>query len=181
MVQNGDEITVTVSVGTREYRPFYGVMDGNTVNLKWVSAKGKMIVKPGGKELVGTVVYTGGSGAGTGNVELKLTKIESDVARIPDVSGTYMSEVTGPSFMPFKDPEVRLVQDGNNISGTYGSNGEIWGHIEGDTIFINWQATGSTGMNGKGKWTIKPDSKKFDGVWMHTYRGTGKWNLTKIE
>jgi len=77
IVQNGDEITVTISVGTREHGQFYGVMDGNTVDFKWEDAKGKVIVKPGGKELVGTVVYTGGSGAGTGNVELKLTKIDN--------------------------------------------------------------------------------------------------------
>jgi hypothetical protein len=103
---------------------------------------------------------------------------------ITDISGTYTSKITGDNqrlaFQSVKYPEVKLVQNGNEITGSIdeGLGGLIWGRFEGDTIFYNWQEGGSP--SGSGKWVVKPGSNEIVGYWSHTWRGAGKWNLTKI-
>ena len=125
----------------------------------------------------------GGSEFGS---KFNLTKIESDTAPIPKVSGTYTSKITRDTqrwpfqFLKNINPEVKLVQNGNEVTGSFGGSlGQIWGRIEGDTIFYNWQEGGST--SGKGKWIVKPGGNEIAGVWSHTWRGSGEWYLTKIE
>jgi hypothetical protein len=117
--------------------------------------------------------------------ETKVKVAPTTVPGVIDVSGTYISEVTGDNQrLPFskkiKNPEVKLVQNGNDITGSFGESGqEIWGRIEGDTIFFNWQD--SAGNVGKGKWIAKSGSNEMAGIWSHTWWGSGKWNLTKID
>jgi hypothetical protein len=119
------------------------------------------------------------------------TKVESTPvsdAGVIDISGTYASEITADSQRsPFylietkyKNIDVKLIQNGNEITGSFGgSRGLIWGRIEGDTIFFSWEV--SAGDGGKGKWTIKPGGNEITGNWFHTFRGSGEWNLTRIQ
>jgi hypothetical protein len=198
MVQNGDQIRVTVSGSKGAYGQIYGVIEGNTVRLRWQLAKGKFNLKPGGNELTGTVMHTG-SGAGIrGNAELSLRKIESDDAQIPDVSGTYTSEITHKDLPPWqpKDQyfgpqpkiEVKIEQNGNAITGTISGDrsGKIKGVLTGNRITFDFNYLGSiVGQNwGEGVWVVSDDLVILNGTWKTSdkeYNSNGIWNLTKIE
>ena len=68
--------------------------------------KARMTANLGGKELVGTVVYTGGDSRIKHDAELKLTKIESDAPPIIDISGTYTAEITHRDLGPYTPADV---------------------------------------------------------------------------
>lgn len=96
-----------------------------------------------------------------------------------DFSGTYVSTVTGTTrylHVNTPNPIVKLEQNGNNITGTFGnSGGKIWGDVEDNTIKFDWFAKFSD--MGKGKWIFTPGSSEVIGTW-----GLGNtWNLKKIE
>jgi hypothetical protein len=90
-----------------------------------------------------------------------------------DFSGTYVSSTS--------DSVVRIIQDGNKISGSYGNRGgKFWGDIEGNTISYDW--TSPAGSTGTGKLSFTIGSSEVTGTWPS--RGTsggGKSNLIKIE
>jgi hypothetical protein len=194
VVQKGDRITVTTSGAKFSgfYGPIFASLDGNTVNLKWVDARARMIVKPGGKELVGTVIYTGGDNI-RNNAELKLTKIESDAVPIPDISGTYISETTnsGVASLAAGSQPVRLIknadgklitikQTGNTITGsdsskTFKINGTREGNIINFYIVLGNEIIGS--------WEINADATNLEGKWFTNGGGgaSGMWNLTRVK
>jgi len=116
------------------------------------------------------------------------TKVESTPVSdtgVIDVSGSYISDITagarGRAFKNPRNPEVTLVQKGNEVTGSFREfDGEIWGYIEGDTIHFDYNNITEL-SSGKGKWTIKPGGNEITGSWHSSNRGSGKWNLTKIE
>jgi hypothetical protein len=98
---------------------------------------------------------------------------------LKDFTGTYHSEINGKVDKYIKDsnPEVKLVQSGNTITGTYGdSEGKIWGKVDGNTIKFDWKSSINAGY-GTGKWTFKPGTRKVRGTWFTTSLGSGEWNL----
>lgn len=182
LAQKGNQIKGTYGYSKEIIGQLYGDIEGDTIKFHIsgpYSGKGVWKVNSGGNEIVGTFfAYAGTYGTGNWN----LTKIVAKPAQIPDISGTYISEITGnsqrlPSRKP--NPEVRLVQNGNEITGSFESRGKIWGEIEGDTIKFDFLTPG--GGTGRGEWTVKPESNEMVGNWFETTRGAGKWNLTKIE
>jgi hypothetical protein len=191
IVQNGNQITVTYDDGRGK---MWGTIEGDTVMIEWIGhggdmGNGKWTFNPGSNELSGN--FDSGRYVNVPG-QINLTKVESTPVSdtgVIDISGTYVSEITAESQRsPFfwrtkteyKNIEVKLIQNGNEITGSFGgSRGLIWGRIEGDTIFFDWDVSGEG--NGKGKWTIKPGGNEITGHWFHTFRGSGKWNLTKIE
>jgi len=94
-------------------------------------------------------------------------------------SGTYIGLT--PEGQPRPYSEVRIIQDGNKISGTYGNRGgKVWGDIEGDTISLDW--TSPKGNSGIGKWEFTRGSSEVTGTYQNSYSSkSGKWNLRKIE
>jgi hypothetical protein len=101
----------------------------------------------------------------------------------PGFTGTYISTITGQIqalSIKGRDPEVKLIQNGKNISGAFGCKGGlIWGEIEDGIIRFKYETT--DGNTGTGKWTVKPDSKEIIGKWSSSWRGEGEWNLVRIE
>ncbi len=96
-----------------------------------------------------------------------------------DFSGTYVGLTA--EGRPASDSVVKLVQDGNKITGSYGSKGgKIWGDVEGNTISFDWSSP--RGANGTGRWHFTQGSSEVTGTWVNrtTAKG-GKWNLRKIE
>jgi hypothetical protein len=158
----------------------------------FMSGKGTWLVSNDGDALTGSyrlyatsfgnVLGTWNYGDVIGNWNFR--KIETEPAQVVDISGTYISEVTGDNqtlpFYKIKSREVKLVQNGNYIKGSYGESGRIYGNIEGNTISFEWQKTWAYG---KGEWTVKPGGNEIVGKWHTTGgpAGSGKWNLTKIE
>ena len=90
-----------------------------------------------------------------------------------DFSGTYISSTS--------DGVVRIIQDGNKITGSFGNKGgRIWGDIEGNTIKFDYSYP--TGGSGVGKWLFTTGSSEVTGAWDSSTRSrSGKWNLTKIK
>lgn len=103
-----------------------------------------------------------------------------------DVTGTYTSNITGniqALNLVGRNPEVKLIQKGKKVSGTYGNTrgtiwGEIWGEIEDGSIKFKYEI--SWGGFGSGEWTVEPDSGEIIGKWT-SRAGSGKWNLTRIK
>ncbi len=99
------------------------------------------------------------------------------------LTGSYISKITGVTRalnIKGRNPEVRLIQNGKKISGTFGSKGGmIWGEVEDGTITFKFQS--SDGNAGRGVWTVKPESDEIIGKWSANWVGEGEWNLTRIE
>ena len=79
------------------------------------------------------------------------------------------------------NPIVRIKQNGNLISGTFGESisGVFHGYFEGGIAKIEWTTT-----KGKGhaKWKISENGGKLNGTFSSNNSGDrGKWNLTKIK
>jgi hypothetical protein len=97
-----------------------------------------------------------------------------------DFSGTYVGLT--PEGQPRPNSGVRIIQDGNKITGSFGYKGaRIWGDIrEGNTIKFDYSYP--TGGSGVGKWQFTPGSSEVIGTWESSTRSrSGKWNLRKIE
>lgn len=101
----------------------------------------------------------------------------------PDISGTYISFITGNTQtldLNGQQPLVKLVQNGSSITGKYGdSSGKIWGDLDGDTFKFEWSS--KSGNTGKGRWIFNPESNEITGTWNSSWIGDGKWNLKRIE
>ena len=134
--------------------------------------------------------HTDGGGGASG--KWNLTKIESDVAQIPDISGTYISETTYSGSGPNHDiktfmkkinrKEITLEQTGNAISESDGSKYfKIFGTREGNAI--NYYVI-SPGNQINGTWEIYTDATEMVGKWSsEDGRGgtSGKWNLKRLQ
>jgi hypothetical protein len=94
------------------------------------------------------------------------------IASGPDITGTYISEDSGEVFT--------ITQTGDEISGTYGPSGKIWGTIRGNTISLDFFRTG--GWTGVGEWKVNSDGSRLQGSWTSSSRNSsGKWNLTRLD
>jgi len=179
MAQNGDQLTGTYDEGRGK---FWGEIKGDTIKLDWAgpmaTARGKWTFKPGSNE--SSVSLSANSGIG--EAKFNLTKIDTGVV---DVSGTYISEVTGPYRRKLRlngaNPEVKLVQEGSKVTGTFEPGGKLWGDVNGDSIELDYTALG--GWYGKVNWKVKPGSNEVVGTWAHnkTVGKDGNWTLTRIE
>lgn len=94
---------------------------------------------------------------------------ETPRARQINVTGTYSSNWN----------DVKLVQDGDRVSGTYVccGGGTIEGRIiEGRTLRYVWRQPGGWGL---GVWTI--DATHLDGTWGHGQDAVkgGRWDLSR--
>lgn len=117
---------------------------------------------------------------------LAAPKSSNDAASKPpasvDVSGTYISEITGKKGRLDANQGsliVRMEQYGNQLSGRFGNfGGEFEGTIEGEKITFNWYSSWTHGI---GEWQFKPGSNNLIGTWKTKsgYEGSGKWNLIK--
>jgi len=131
----------------------------------------------------------GGGASGKWN----LTKIDADAASVPDISGTYISEITSDRRYAYFNSKsnrslvITIKQDGNNISATDKSNFiNIVGTKVGDTIEFYFIASSQMGTHSgtqiDGVWKVNADASRFEGKWKSSIGGaSGKWNLTKIE
>lgn len=101
---------------------------------------------------------------------------------IYDVSGSYTSRITGlpQSYMRRQNQKaVTLKQNGNKITGSFGSGGAIEGTIEKDMIVFDWDGTYA---RGSGKWKIQDDGKEMVGSWLNFGGGRdGKWDLIRTD
>ena len=70
------------------------------------------------------------------------------------------------------------MQNGNDIIGTYGAEGQLWGTITGDKIKFQYNA-GSSGY-GDGVWTIRGTETKLYGNWFD-YTESGQWIMTRLK
>lgn len=102
---------------------------------------------------------------------------------IYNVTGTYSSRITGSQYKKLKagsrEPEVSLVQNGNQITGSYGTEGStIEGVLVGTQIKFRWRL--KTGGAGFGVWHIVPGTNRIKGSWQSGHTGEGKWDLTLV-
>lgn len=116
--------------------------------------------------------------------KLKISQNKQSVGAI-EVTGKYESKIIAESpksYFKKGSFELTLIQDGNKVNGTFGSqnSGKIWGHIEGDTVKFDWISSG--GDNGLGEWIVDTKNSELRGTWVSSSRNRfGKWNLKKIE
>lgn len=100
-----------------------------------------------------------------------------------DFAGTYQASITGKHVSPdFRNSKfkVELSQQGDKLTGTFGTAGKIWGDIEDESIEFEWFSMG--GWNGKGTWEIDLESNTFKGEWSNSStRRIGEWNMTKTQ
>ncbi len=100
-----------------------------------------------------------------------------------EFTGTYRSKLTGRinEKVRTRNPEVRLVLKGNEISGTFGNfEGYILGKGEGSVINFEWETANGV-WSGTVRWTFSPNSSEIVGSWSSSPLGEGKWNLTKVK
>lgn len=129
-------------------------------------------------------------------VELRAQQLYAEQAGQPlragpagvDLTGTYASFTTNAArrLGLQSDPEVRLVQQGNRISGLYGDfnfpqQGKIYGELVDGTIKFDWYAI--DGNYGRGSWTPGADGAEIDGQWssLSSQSGSGQWNLVRLD
>jgi hypothetical protein len=96
---------------------------------------------------------------------------------VPIATADPRVEVTGQYRSNWDD--VRLVQDGDRVTGTYVccGGGTIEGRIvEGRTVRYRWKQPGGTGL---GVWTIR--GGRLDGTWGSGQRDRdgGRWDLER--
>jgi hypothetical protein len=190
--QNGADITGVISGESKG--KINGELKGNEVNFEFdvFPPSGGQIYGPAtwnvsddGSELSGTWLIKGTS-YGRIKGSWKFSKIEAEPAQVVDISGTYISEITGSGalsgFMKRKiRKEITLEQTGNAISGSDGSKSfKIFGTREGNAINY-YVITTTNEINGD--WEINADATILEGKWFTDGGGGGSgiWNLTRIE
>ena len=115
----------------------------------------------------------------------KAASTPTNESGVIDITGTYISEVTGPSRKKLRlkgaNPEVKLVQAGSQVTGTFEPGGKLWGNVNGNSVELDYTALG--GWYGKVNWMIKPGSNELVGTWAHnkTIGKDGNWTLTRVE
>jgi hypothetical protein len=181
--------TITGSVGSKS-NWIKGTREGNIINFYIIGGNeiiGSWEINADATKLEGKWFTNGGGGA---SGKWNLTKIESDAAPIPDISGTYIAETTGSAIVQNSWPVkivkklngklIVLKQTGNTITGSVGSQSHrIKGTREGN--IINFYIIASSDI--VGSWEISADATHLEGKW-HTddrFAPSGKWNLTKVD
>jgi hypothetical protein len=189
IAQNGDQLTGTTDDGRGK---LWGEIKGDTIKFDWAgqqhTGQGKWTFKPGSNESsVSLSAHSGG-----GEAKFNLTKIESDAAPIPDISGTYIAETTASgsgmnhslinAFKKLNGKLIVLKQTGNTITGSINLQNrtrEIKGTREGN--IINFYII--KGNEIIGSWEINADATNLEGKWFTNGAGgaSGIWNLTRVE
>lgn len=168
--------TITGSIDSKSSWIIRGTREGNTINFYIVAGNeivGNWEINADATKLEGAW-FTNGAGGAQG---------KWDLTKIPDVSGTYISKVTGQFVgklgLVGANPEVKLVQEGSKLTGTFEPDGKLWGDVNGDSIELDYF---SQGYHGKVKWKVEPGSNALVGTWAYkeTVGKDGNWNLTKI-
>ncbi len=188
IVQEGKKITGTMLNEPEGYGKIYGNVEGDTVIFNWdafMYGKGKWLIESDGDKLTGSFFHTSG-GTQFNSGKWNLAKLET-ASPPASLTGTYQVALTGrtKAIDRREITEVRLVQKGNGISGTFGDSageeyGQIFGDVDGDTIKFDFHGTYGYGQ---GRWTIKPGGNEIAGTWesmSSTQRGKGDWNLARI-
>jgi len=100
---------------------------------------------------------------------------------IPDLTGTYVSDIRGGPTWMFRDRKPRLTfkQRGKNIIGTNvsRSDNEIIGTRKGNTIKFKYWGPHRLIL---GEWNISPGGDRLVGTWEEG-EGRGTWDLTRIQ
>jgi hypothetical protein len=207
--QNGNKVKGTFGSAGDHGGEIEGTVDGNTITFDWYSSwtygEGKWEIKPGSNSLFGTWGTSGYEGAGKWNLTRLISPAENFLIEEPreaastaslseqstinadgssiDISGTYRSIITGSTQalnIKGRNPEVKLIQKGKNISGTFGNKGGmIWGSIKNGKLKFRFQSSG--GNEGRGEWVVEPDSNEITGNWAASWNGEGEWNLIRIK
>ncbi len=173
--------TITGSISSESSWRINGTRKGNIINfyiIRFDEIVGSWEINADATNLEGKW-HTDGAGGASG--KWNLTKIETEKDQVVDLTGTYRADIEVENAKFHR--EVRIVQNGNQITASSGVNGRVYGGIDGDTIRFEYQEHGfDLGSTGKGKWTIKPGGKKIEGTFFSTiFEKSGTWNLTKIE
>jgi hypothetical protein len=98
------------------------------------------------------------------------------------LTATYISKYTGKDLEKSPDFrkanfQVKLVQDGKKITGTFGQKGKVWGDIVDETIKFEIFATG--GFSRRGTWVIDPVNNNLEGnIGSNAAEG---WDLIRIQ
>lgn len=183
--QNGDRITGRFGTagGTLE-----GRIEGNTISFTWYSARGKgqgkWQVAGNGRSLVGN--WDADTGEGTWNLARVGGREETGFSPLPDLSGTYASEITSNSHWIFKgnfrSMVLTLEHDGDTVRVVPQSSGvRISARVEGDKIAFSTTANAQCGCaNVIGEWKVAGDGSRLEGSWKRSGGGVGAWNLRKI-
>lgn len=137
--------------------------------------------------LILSAIFTVKAGeADSGGESARLPQLKGAVLRfaansIAEVSGTYNSVVI--SKRGKRRTVIRLVQNGNEITGTLESRPDdrISGTRSGDTIKFLFYRKGA-GYDLLGRWKILADGVTLEGRWERPDGAFGgKWVLTRIE
>jgi len=100
---------------------------------------------------------------------------------IPDLTGTYVSDIRGGPTWMFRDRKPRLTfkQRGKNIIGTNvsRSDNEIIGPRKGNTIQFKYWGPHRLIL---GEWNISSGGDRLVGTW-EGEEGRGTWDLTRIQ
>jgi len=110
----------------------------------------------------------------------------------PDITGTYISEITSshPQYFRLKKHRklvITLEQKGDSITGGDSStNSNITGILQGNTIkFTFWSSqmnnVAGSGTPVTGEWKVNANGIKLEGSWNSHPAASGKWNLTRIQ
>ena len=194
IAQNGDQLTGTYDEG---WGKLWGEIKGDTIKFDWTgkmqSGKGVWTFKPGSNESSVSI----SSQSGSGDAKFNLTKIDTDVTQIIDVSGTYaIAELTYPREVVYKDDylgrgknlELTLQQSGSTVTGVFSGDlrGTIKGVINGSEITFEFDGTSRRGSHnyGEGVLLLSEDSADLIGTFnLNTGRYGllyGKWNFRRI-
>jgi hypothetical protein len=112
----------------------------------------------------------------TENLDKQIVPLENAL------TATYISKYTGKDLkkaLDFRKAnfEVKLVQDGKEITGTFGQKGKVWGDIVDETIKFEIFATG--GFSRRGTWVIDPVNNNLEGnIGSNAAEG---WDLIRIQ
>lgn len=206
ILQDGNSITATMS-GDRSGQ-IEGSIDGDeisfdffmkvpgatgkegkgtwTLNRDLTSLDGNWTLDHQGNSLAGTwkLFKTDATPIKTRDAAVSNPAPTPAASTIPDVSGFYLADITSSTPHVFGQNQdrrlvVRLVQEGNKVTGTSDSKSKNWkvnGLLEGNRIVYYVSLN-----NGeiKGEWELGPGGKELVGSWSHPH-GAGKWNLAKI-
>jgi len=191
LIQTGDEITGTSANKSKNWK-INGVLKDSEitfyVSLSNGEIKGKWKLSSDGRKLTGKWSHPHGSGkwdltrADATPIALKNTP-ERSPTTFYDLSGTYMSKYTGQYLKRSADFrktnfEVKLVQNGKKITGTFGENGMVWGDII-DKKTIKFEIFATGGFSRRGTWVIDSSNNNLEGT-MSSDEAEG-WNLTRIQ
>ena len=173
-----------------------GLVDRNEITFEFdgVSRRGSsnygegvLFLSEDSTELIGTFKLDSGH-YGILDGKWNFRKIYAEPAQVVNLTGTYIIDLSGPGWKDLlkngsaPNQEIRLVQNGSQITGTFGDGGKVYGGFDGHRIKFEWISW--DGEEGRGIWKFAPGSTQMSGTWYKasgTVTDGGDWNLTKIK